>query len=118
MAGIIDLFAAGFIATLLGTMADALGGVAALAYLLIRDALPFPSGQSLGKKLMKLRAVDAEGKPLAGNWWGSIQRNLPLVLVIDIVVLYLRRDRDGELLRLGDEWAGTRVVAEGEPPLS
>lgn len=118
VAGIIDLFVAGFIAWAVGTLFEPLGGVTALAYLLTRDALPFLEGQSVGKKLMKLRAAGLEGKPLTGNWQASIVRNIPLLLLIDAVVLYLRKDRDEPLRRLGDEWAKTRViVADGAPVL-
>ena len=118
MAGIIDLFVAGLIAWAVGTLFEPLGGLTALAYLLTRDALPFLEGQSVGKKLMKLRAASLEGKPLTGNWQASIVRNIPLLLLIDVVVLYLRKDRDEPLRRLGDEWAKTRViVADGAPVL-
>lgn len=115
VAGIIDLFIAGFIAAAVGAMFEPLGGLCALAYLLTRDALPFLEGQSIGKKLMKLRAVGPEDKPLTGNWQASIVRNIPLVILVDVVVLYLRRDREGALARLGDEWAKTRVVVASAP---
>lgn len=115
VAGIIDLFMAGFIAAAVGALFEPLGSLCALAYLLTRDALPFLEGQSIGKKLMKLRAAGPEGKPLTGNWQASIVRNIPLVILVDVVVLYLRKDRDGPLLRLGDEWAKTRVVPAGGP---
>lgn len=115
VAGIIDLFIGGFIAAAVGAMFEPLGGLCGLAYLLTRDALPFLEGQSIGKKLMKLRAAGPEGKPLTGNWQASIVRNIPLVILVDVVVLYLRKDRDGPLLRLGDEWAKTRVVVAGGP---
>jgi uncharacterized RDD family membrane protein YckC len=117
VAGIIDLFIAGFIAAAVGALFEPLGGLTALAYLLTRDAMPFLEGQSIGKKLMKLRAAGPEGKPLTGNWQASIVRNIPLLLLIDAVVLYLRKDRDEPLRRLGDEWAKTRVVVAGGPPV-
>lgn len=116
VAGILDLFVAGFIAWAVGSLFEPLGNLTAIAYLLTRDALPFLDGQSVGKKLMKLRAAGADEAPLTGNWQASIVRNLPLVLLVDVVVLYLRKDRDGPLRRLGDEWAKTRVVVAVAPP--
>jgi uncharacterized RDD family membrane protein YckC len=87
------------------------GWIAGLAYLLTRDALPFLDGQSIGKKVMKLRAVSAEDdQPLTNNWGPSIIRNIvlfiPLFPIVELIVL-LTNDQK---LRLGDQWAKTRVV--------
>jgi len=87
------------------------GWIAGLAYLLTRDALPFLDGQSIGKKVMKLRAVSAEDdQPLTNNWGPSILRNIvlfiPLFPLVELIVL-LTNDQK---LRLGDQWAKTRVV--------
>ena len=87
------------------------GWIAGLAYLLTRDALPFLDGQSIGKKVMKLRAVTAEDdQPLTNNWGPAILRNIvlfiPLFPLIELIVM-LTNDQK---LRLGDQWAKTRVV--------
>ena len=87
------------------------GWIAGLAYMLTRDALPFLDGQSIGKKVMKLRAVSAEDdQPLTNNWGLAIIRNIvlfiPLFPVVELIVL-LTNDQK---LRLGDQWAKTRVV--------
>ncbi len=87
------------------------GWIAAIAYNLTRDALPFLDGQSLGKKAMKLRAVDAEtGKPLTNQWGPSIVRNIvlfiPFFAIVELIVL--ASNKNGQ--RLGDQWAKTRVV--------
>ncbi len=87
------------------------GWIAAIAYNLTRDALPFLDGQSLGKKAMKLRAVDAEtGKPLTNQWGPSIVRNIvlfiPFFAIVELIVL--ANNKNGQ--RLGDQWAKTRVV--------
>ncbi|MFZ4634942.1 MAG: RDD family protein [Saprospiraceae bacterium] len=87
------------------------GWIAGLAYMLTRDALPFLDGQSIGKKVMKLRAVSAEDdQPLTNNWGPAIIRNIvlfiPLFPVVELIVL-LTNDQK---LRLGDQWAKTRVV--------
>ena len=89
-----------------------------LGYLLTRDALPFLDGQSLGKKLMKLRAVTLDGKSLSGNWQASIVRNIsvavgPLALV-EAFILWQKSDKNQPLIRLGDEWAKTKVIVAAE----
>ncbi|MBQ97205.1 MAG: hypothetical protein CMP30_04300 [Roseibacillus sp.] len=94
----------------------------------------FFNGQSIGKKAMCLRTVTRDGKELEGKWDGLIFRNavffIPLFVVVEGVVLTARASRhrgiEGlcrkcgstietdqkfvPLLRLGDEWAGTRVI--------
>ena len=92
------------------------------AYELSRDVL-FGSGQSLGKKAMKLRVVTKSGESL--TWKHSALRNLmgvftllqivPIVgyvafalhmafLIVELIVLLTTRER------LGDRLAQTRVV--------
>ncbi len=88
-----------------------IGMIVGTAYLLTRDALPFLDGQSIGKKAMKLRAVDAtSGQPLTNQWGPSIVRNIvlfiPLFFIVELIVL--ANNKDGQ--RLGDQWAKTRVV--------
>ncbi|MFU8780996.1 MAG: RDD family protein [Kiritimatiellia bacterium] len=87
------------------------GGLVGMAYFLTRDALPFLDGQSLGKKALKLRAVDATtGQPLTNNWGPCIIRNIvlyiPFFFIVELIVL--SNNKDGQ--RLGDQWAKTRVV--------
>jgi len=120
VAAIIDSFVFGFVFWVIASFAPKLALLGALAYVLTRDALPFLDGQSIGKKIMKLRAVKADGSPLTGNWQGSLVRNLLLAIpfgaLVELVVIYTRRDRDGTLRRLGDDWAQTRVVVAPGPP--
>jgi uncharacterized RDD family membrane protein YckC len=103
----------------LAAMWTLLGNLALLGYLLTRDALPFLEGQSIGKKIMKLRAVTMEGKSLTGNWQASIVRNLSLVIpffgLVEAYILYSRQGGNGALQRFGDEWAKTRVVTVTGP---
>ncbi len=87
------------------------GWIIGVAYFLTRDALPFLDGQSIGKKAMKLRAVDATtGKPLTNQWGPSVIRNIvlyiPFFFIVELIVL--ANNKDGQ--RLGDQWAKTRVV--------
>ena len=86
------------------------GGVIAVAYLITKDALPFLGGRSLGKKVMKIRAVTTEGASLSGNWSPGIVRNavflIPFFIFVELFFLFRDKDR----LRLGDKWAKTKVV--------
>ncbi|MGA0332485.1 MAG: RDD family protein [Kiritimatiellia bacterium] len=91
-----------------------LGALAAIGYMLTRDALPFLDGQSVGKKAMKLRAVSSEtNAPLTNNWGASVVRNvvlyIPFFAIVELIVLSNNKDNQ----RLGDQWAKTKVVVEG-----
>lgn len=82
-------------------------------YMLTRDAWPFLNGVSIGKKLMKIRAVDADGHPLTNNWELSAKRNILLLgwglgALIEGVMLIIN-DEDQ---RLGDQWFQTRVIQD------
>jgi len=112
-----------------------LGGLLATGYWLVRDGLEleFMDHRSIGKKLMKLRPVTADGQPT--EMGDSIKRNWPLafggvaqlllfipiigwILLIPVVfiafavgvveVVLVITDTEGR--RLGDRFAGTRVV--------
>jgi uncharacterized RDD family membrane protein YckC len=87
-----------------------IGWIFGISYLLLRDALPFLDGQSLGKKVMKTRAVTEDGQPLTNNWGPALVRNvvlfIPLFPIVELIVL-LNNPRKQ---RLGDQWAKTRVV--------
>ena len=93
------------------SMVPIIGLIVGAAYMLTRDALPFLDGQSIGKKAMKLRAVDAEtGNPLTNQWGPSVVRNIvlyiPFFAIVELIVL--ATNDKGQ--RLGDQWAKTRVV--------
>lgn len=98
---------------------SALGSLASLAglgYILTKDSLPFLNGQSIGKRVMKLRAVTADGAPLTGNWEKGILRNaFLLIAVVELVVLLLREDKPEKGRRLGDDFAKTKVIVEADP---
>jgi uncharacterized RDD family membrane protein YckC len=88
-----------------------IGIVLVIGYFLTRDALPFLDGQSVGKKVMKIRAVTEDGAPLTNNWGASIIRNIALIIplfpLVELIVLLTNAKKQ----RLGDQWAKTRVVA-------
>ena len=99
-----------------GSFLDFLGGLAWLGYLLTKDSLPFLDGQSIGKRVMKLRAVTADGKPLTGNWQAGILRNAFLVIApVEFVILLVREEKPEAGRRLGDDVARTKVIFVGDP---
>lgn len=87
------------------------GWIAGLAYAVTRDGLPFLDGQSVGKKVMKIRAVTEDGQPLTNNWSPVIVRNIvlfiPFFAIIELVVML----NNPQKLRLGDQWAKTKVIS-------
>lgn len=90
---------------------DAVMLVAALpmaVYLLLRDGLP--DGQSLGKRLLRIRVVDADGA--ACTAWRSIVRNLFLLTLSNLITLLLDYlfCWQSRYRRLGDLVAITAVV--------
>jgi uncharacterized RDD family membrane protein YckC len=121
LGGVVDILVAGGIKLGLGGILAAfpvnIGTLAAMAYLLTKDSLPFLNGQSIGKRAMKIQAVTMDGKSLSGNWQPGVIRNvslvIPLVLLVELIVLLTRRDNPGPLLRLGDEWGKTKVINAG-----
>ena len=118
IAAIIDAFIAAGIYLVIAKISGTIGWLTWIAYLLTRDALPFLDGHSLGKRIMKIRAVTLDGKTLSGDWQSSIVRNIPMVIpffpLVELIVLYTRKDKGGTLRRLGDEWAKTKVVVVRE----
>ena len=89
------------------------GWLVTIAYFITRDALPFLDGQSIGKKALKLRAVDANTMaPLTNNWAASAVRNvvlyIPFFVFVELFVLISNKTQ-----RLGDQWAKTKVIKVG-----
>lgn len=98
-------------------------------FLLFRDRF---KGGSWGKKLLKLRLERLDGQPLSAsesfkrNWmWGlgilylvpdeSWMTLVMVVIVGFMIVEVMKISSDPEGRRLGDRWAGTRVVAQTRP---
>jgi len=86
------------------------GGLIGLAYQFTKDALPFLNGQSLGKKVMKIRVVDEEtGAPITEKYDKAAIRVVPFIIPIFGIVdafMVLSSERK----RFGDKWAKTIVV--------
>jgi len=75
------------------------------------------SGRTLGKRMLKLRVLRADGLPV--GWGPSLLRNLlrfvdglPFAYTVGLVSVLLTRD----FQRVGDLVAGTVVVHDPEPP--
>ena len=120
IAAFIDAIIGTVIYMVLGKLSLMLGWLVSSSYYLLRDALPFLDGQSVGKKMMKTRAVDLEGKSLSGNWQASIVRNIGLFIpffgLVEAYILYTKKNEGAPLRRLGDDWAKTKVVVVKDPP--
>ncbi|MEO8616847.1 MAG: RDD family protein [Luteolibacter sp.] len=104
---------------LLPGFASKLAWLTGMAYLIVRDSLPFLGGQSVGKKAMKIKVVTLDDKSLSGNWEAAVIRNLilviPLMGLVEVFILLTREDKPERGRRLGDEWAKTKVIIAPEP---
>ncbi|MBF8258641.1 MAG: RDD protein [Actinobacteria bacterium] len=88
-----------------------------MIYIVFRDGLF--SGQSVGKKVMGIKVVHKDGRPI--SFVDSSFRNvlflvpylIPLTLPIETVALF----RSPERLRLGDRIAKTRVIRKDAVPV-
>lgn len=123
IAAVIDcgvIFCLSLVLSIVHSSLGSLAYLVGLGYILTKDSLPFLDGQSIGKKVMKLRAVTADGQPLTGNWEKGILRNVFFAVIapVELVILLLREDKPEKGRRLGDDFAKTKVivVAEPEPP--
>lgn len=85
------------------------------AVMLVRDSLPFLEGQSIGKKVMKTKAVKEDGSSLSGDWVTGATRNIlmavPLAPVVEGFIILTRSGNKEAGLRLGDDWAKTKVIS-------
>jgi len=83
--------------------------------MLTRDSLPILEGQSIGKKIMKTKAVKADGSSLSGDWVTGATRNilfaLPYVGLVEGFIFLSRSGKPESGFRLGDEWAKTKVIS-------
>ncbi|GAB2569293.1 RDD family protein [Spirosoma areae] len=91
-----------------------IGYIITIAYLLTKDALPatggFLGGQSIGKKLMGIKAIKEEtGGSLLGDYGTAITRQvsllIPLFNIVDALMVF-----SDDRKRFGDKWAKTIVV--------
>ena len=111
LGGLIDWLVVVAISYLLrGILGWELTYLVAAIYILIRDALPFLDGQSIGKKVMKTRSVlEDSGAPTTNDYRTSFLRNIllfiPIVSLIDALFIF-----SSDRKRLGDKLAKTIVI--------
>ena len=111
---LIDAVAMMVLSYLIGELAGwTVGYLVTAVYWLVRDALPFLNGQSLGKRVMKTRAVKEDsGAPLTNDYATSVIRNItliiPIVGLVDAIFIFI----DDDNKRLGDKIGKTIVVKE------
>ena len=102
------------VATVLPDFLGKLAWLVQAAYWVTRDSLPFLNGQSVGKTAMKLKVLKNDGTSLVNDWQTAIVRNIPLIIpffgLIEAIVLFSRDSKPERGLRLGDDWAKTKVV--------
>ncbi|MGJ8643045.1 MAG: RDD family protein [Luteolibacter sp.] len=113
-AALIDCLVASAVAYAVSMIAGSLSYPAAIGYMLTRDSLPFLDGQSIGKKVLNIRAVTETGESLSGNWNPGIIRNVPMIIpvfpLVEFIILLANKDKPGGLRRFGDQWGNTKVV--------
>ncbi len=92
--------------------ATVFGVVIGIAYLLIKDSLPIFHGQSIGKRLAKIRVVDNDTyESITNKYEKSIIRNITLLIPVfqflDALLIF-----SSDRKRFGDQWAGTIVIKD------
>ncbi|MFC7336664.1 RDD family protein [Haloferula chungangensis] len=116
LAGLIDGLVGGglgFVVSLI--LPSQLATLVWIAYMMVRDCLPFLKGQSVGKTAMKLKVVKKDGSDLVNDWQTGVIRNILMVIpifgpLIEAVVLISRDGKPEKGMRLGDDFVKTRVI--------
>lgn len=113
-AAFIDFLVAMALAWTAGMISGRLSYPAWIGYMLTRDSLPFLDGQSIGKKVLNLKAVSETGQSLSGDWKSGVVRNISMVIpfgaIVELIIMLVNKDKPGGLRRLGDQWGKTKVV--------
>jgi uncharacterized RDD family membrane protein YckC len=93
-----------------------LGYLFVIGYMLTKDAIPvqggFFGGQSIGKKLMKIKVVKEDtGQGIEGDWGAAIVRQVSLLIpIFGFIDALMVLGSEGK--RFGDKWANTIVVKQ------
>jgi uncharacterized RDD family membrane protein YckC len=116
---VVILFAADALSGDAGEIRGALGAVILGWALYYHFAMESGDGQTVGKKLMKLRVVLADGRP-AGMREIAVRTVLRVVdgigaYIVGLIVMLVTGERRQ---RLGDLAAGTKIVDASAPPLA
>ncbi|GAB3335571.1 hypothetical protein GCM10027299_44680 [Larkinella ripae] len=103
-----------FLLTVISYRLAFLGWILMLGYQLTKDALPemggYLGGQSIGKKLMKIKVIREDtGQSLLGDYGTAIVRQVSLMIpffgIVDAFMVLT-----DERKRFGDKWAKTVVI--------
>ena len=113
LAYLIDVFVISLPVGILVAIAPSLQVVAqilVIAYIFLRDSLPFFNGQSIGKKAMSIKAVKEDtGASIVGDYGAGFIRNVSqMIPILNLVDAFMVFSSDGK--RFGDKWAKTIVV--------
>lgn len=108
VAGLLDFI----IVLCLFKIAMFLGLTIGLAYWFLRDAIPGMNGQSLGKKLMKIKVLSARNQPLVNDYKAAALRQVSnIVPLLNLYEVYLLVTSP-KYQRFGDQLTQTTVVRE------
>lgn len=84
--------------------------VIGIVYGLFADALPFLKGQSIGKKIMKIKCVMEDGSSMEGQWVPCLIRRLfAIIWPVELYFMAVQNKETG--IRLGDQFAKTKVIS-------
>ena len=106
LAGLIDRLSIGLLS------ATGFGAILGLAYLLTKESLPIFDGQSLGKKLLRIKVVDHDSyESIRNRYEKCLIRNITLLIpVFQFIDAFMIFSSDRK--RFGDQWAGTIVIRD------
>ncbi|MFK7849457.1 MAG: RDD family protein [Akkermansiaceae bacterium] len=114
-AAVIDSLVAMGLSIAGGMVLESLSYPLFIGYMLTRDCLPFLDGQSVGKKVLNLKAVTEDGASLSGNWNPGLIRNVPMIIpvfpLVELIIMLVNKDKPEGLRRLGDQWGKTKVIS-------
>ena len=92
--------------------ATGFGAILGIAYLLTKESLPIFDGQSIGKKLIRIKVVDNETYlPIKNMYEKSLIRNITLLIpIFQFIEAFMIFSSDRK--RFGDQWAKTIVIKD------
>jgi uncharacterized RDD family membrane protein YckC len=92
--------------------ATGFGAILGIAYLLTKESLPVFEGQSIGKKLLRIKVVDNDTYlPIKNVYEKSLIRNITLLIpVFQFIDAFMIFSSDRK--RFGDQWAKTIVIKD------
>ena len=104
LAGLIDWVIIGLLSI------TGFGAILGIGYLLTKESLPLFDGQSIGKRLIGIRAVDNESYISIKNQYEKcLIRNITLLIpVFQFIDAFMIFSSDRK--RFGDQWAKTIVI--------